>query len=201
MVSFKSTVLSIALAFATSVVAQSQSYTIDPESVDIGTRTRWCSDQIIQCPMVCKQTSGGTPEVNTCDPESLSYGCLCSNGVQPNITEYSLTLPYYICTEWGNQCVKDCGNHNNECASACREEHPCGALNPTRANATTTSADATATATSTSSSGPSLLSDSGSSSSSGGSSSAAASLRSVEAGRMYGLAALMGGLLAGFAML
>ncbi|KAL5615217.1 hypothetical protein BROUX41_005273 [Berkeleyomyces rouxiae] len=199
MVSFKSTVISIAVALATSVAAQAQSYTIDPNSVDISTRERWCSDQTIQCPMVCEQTAGGSPEVNTCDPESLSYGCLCSNRVQPNISEYSLTLPYYICTEWGNQCVKKCGNHNNECASACRQDHPCGALNPTRANATTTTSSSTASATASSSSGPALLSDSGSSS--GSSSSGSISMHTVEMGRVYGLTAVLGGLFMGFALL
>lgn len=44
---------------------------------------------------------------------------MCSNNVSPNVSEYSQTIPYYICTEWGNNCVKNCGNVNT-CQDACR---------------------------------------------------------------------------------
>ncbi|KAI1486268.1 hypothetical protein F5X96DRAFT_682144 [Biscogniauxia mediterranea] len=124
-------------------------YVIDPDSVSLSQRTSWCQSEISTCPLICQQYPPGGTEVNTCDPESLTYGCLCDNGQQPNVSEYSLTLPYFTCTEWGNQCVKACGQDNG-CASACRQDHPCGALNPTKANttsSTTSSATGTATAT------------------------------------------------------
>lgn len=75
----------------------------------------------------------------------MTYGCVCSNGLQPNVSEYSLTLPYFVCQEWGNQCVKACGQANNGCANACRADHPCGARNPSRVTSTSSSSTATAT--------------------------------------------------------
>lgn len=64
------------------------------------------------------------------------------------MTEYSLTLPFHICQEWGVQCVAGCGNNNN-CQAACTQDHPCGAQNPTHVNATSTASDSAATATGT----------------------------------------------------
>lgn len=67
-----------------------------------------------------------------------------------NITEFTQTLPFYICQEWQNQCVNGCGN-NNECARACREDNQCGAKDPFRgnpSNKTATATTGTASATS-----------------------------------------------------
>lgn len=81
---------------------------------------------------------------------------MCGDNKQPNVSEYSLTLPYFVCQEWGDQCVTKCGQ-DNSCSSACREDHPCGAQNPTRTNATTSSAGSTATASSTASDDPNTV--------------------------------------------
>jgi hypothetical protein len=108
-----------------------------------------------------------------------------------------LTLPYYVCTEWGNQCVTACGS-NNQCSSDCREKHPCGAQNPTRVNQTTstsTSASATATATNQVFNG---LADGSSNGNSNNGKSGAGGLRFADS---FGLAVVAGGLFAGFAML
>ena len=59
------------------------------------------------------------------------------------MSEYTLTLPYFTCTEWGNQCVKACGN-NNQCANSCREDNPCGAQEPRRPNTTSTTTESSA---------------------------------------------------------
>ncbi|KAL5113640.1 hypothetical protein ACEQ8H_008479 [Pleosporales sp. CAS-2024a] len=69
---------------------------------------------------------------NDCDADTLLYSCVCETGVSPNITQYSETLPFYICQAWGNQCVLDCGPGANACANDCRVNHPCGAQNPDR---------------------------------------------------------------------
>lgn len=89
---------------------------------------------------ICLQTSAHSSitRENDCVAKTLTYSCVCSNGITPNVSQYSLTLPYYICQEWGNQCVTACGQ-DNSCASACREDHPCGAQNPKTVNSTTTS--------------------------------------------------------------
>lgn len=163
--------------------------------------------------------------VNTCDPVSipssvlgwtiacpltplqvaLSYGCLCGNNLQPNVSEYSLTLPYFVCTEWGTQCVKSCGS-DNTCASACRQDHPCGALKPkTNYTTTTSSAEPTGTGASATTSAnqvfsgiPGAATTSSSDSGDQTSNNAAAAL---EFGRGYGLAVVAGSLFAGFAMM
>jgi hypothetical protein len=134
---------------------------------------------------------------------ALSYGCLCGNNLQPNVSEYSLTLPYFVCTEWGTQCVAACGN-DNTCASACRQDHPCGAQDPQRNYTTTTSSSApTGTAAATTTSNQVFTGISGATSTSSSTSgqtnkNAAAAL---EFGRGYGLVVVAGSLFAGFAMM
>ncbi|KAF2217567.1 hypothetical protein CERZMDRAFT_80293 [Cercospora zeae-maydis SCOH1-5] len=113
-------------------------YSIDPQSVSNATRQFWCEQQTTQCPLICldQGSATGTTEANDCDPDALTYSCVCDNGSSPNISEYSNTLPFSICTEWGSQCVSNCGGDTN-CASECRSQHPCGAQNPTRQNTST----------------------------------------------------------------
>lgn len=199
MVLFRTTLLALASAITT----VSADYYIPPDSVPLSDRMAWCNSQQSSCPTICLQTSIGDPEVNTCDPKTLTYGCVCSDGKQPNMTEYTMTLPYYVCTEWGNQCVKACGNGNNQCASDCREKHPCGAQNPTRVNSTTTTSATTATATSSGTATATNqvfngLGDGSSNNVGAGTGNAAGALRF---GDSYGLAVVVGGLFAGFAML
>lgn len=131
------TALSIAalttLSAAQATPQQNYPYRIDPDSVSSSDRDTWCSNQRAQCPLICLQQPGVTTmntEDNTCDPDLLTYSCVCDNGVSPNITQYSQTLPFYICQAWGNQCVAACGNGANTCADKCRADHPCGAQTP-----------------------------------------------------------------------
>ncbi|KAI1194539.1 hypothetical protein F5X97DRAFT_274434 [Nemania serpens] len=120
-------------------VKAEQVYTIDPTTVPLSLRDNWCDQEKSTCPIICQQSPPGGLEVNECDPYALTYGCVCDNGLSPNLSEYSLTLPFFICQEWGNQCVTGCGS-DSACASDCRQNHPCGALNPTRVNKTSSSA-------------------------------------------------------------
>ncbi|KAI6990351.1 hypothetical protein KC360_g8773 [Hortaea werneckii] len=127
-----------------------QTYAIDPDSVDDSTKQTWCTNQQTQCPLICTQTTpshSADTLTNTCDATSLTYACICANGLSPNISEYSQTLPYYICQEWTNQCVANCAPADNACASSCRDDHPCGALNPTRVNTSTVSSTMSRTTT------------------------------------------------------
>ncbi|KAI1137080.1 hypothetical protein F5Y05DRAFT_77871 [Hypoxylon sp. FL0543] len=133
-------ILAAAVVFVSSVRAD---YVIDPNSVSLADRTNWCQSEKSTCPLICQQSTPGTTLVNDCDPKTLTYGCVCGDNKQPNVSEYSLTLPYFVCQEWGNQCVQGCGQ-DNSCAASCRDDHPCGAQNPTRVN-TTTSSSASAT--------------------------------------------------------
>lgn len=200
MLSFRSTIL--ALAIATTVISQGDKR-IDPESVPSGVRERWCDDQKQTCPIICQQVEPRTTLVNTCDPETLTYGCLCGDERKPNISEYTLTLPYFICQEWGTQCVAACGS-DNTCASACREDNPCGALDPKRENKTETTSSSTSepTASSTTDDGQTIFTDTpGDESDSDNSDDNGSGASALVIGRTYGLAIVFGTMFAGFAML
>ncbi|KAJ9151861.1 hypothetical protein NKR23_g2584 [Pleurostoma richardsiae] len=198
------------LAFAAALFATVQAdYVIDPTSVPLSTRKQWCTSEESTCPIICEQTPPYSTLVNTCDPTTLTYGCVCGNNLQPNVSEYSLTLPYFVCQEWGNQCVTGCGS-DNTCASACREDHPCGALDPTRVN-TTSSASAGATATGTNGAAAttsnqvydgfgdsSATATAGSSSSGNSGSDSSVAAASLDLARAYSLVVVVAGMFVGF---
>ncbi|EXJ87119.1 hypothetical protein A1O3_04077 [Capronia epimyces CBS 606.96] len=182
--------------------------TIDPNSVPLSTRQAWCNSQISQCPLICLQEEGNSAgtDSNTCDATSLTYSCVCSNGLAPNASEYSQTLPYYICTQYNSDCQAACGN-NNDCAAACVQDHPCGATNPTRVNTSTiTTMPATSTtagaAASTASDGVIYTGFGGgaaaTTAASAGSGSSAATRVFLDVGQIYGLGLLCAGIFAGF---
>lgn len=198
MVSFRNSVLALAAA-----VAVSADYWIDPSTVPLSLRKSWCQSELSTCPLICQQTEPPTTLVNTCDAEHLTYGCLCGNNLQPNVSEYTLTLPYFVCTEWGTQCEKACGS-DSTCAASCRQDHPCGAQKP-KTNYTTTSStmESTAAPTATTTSNqvfdgiPGATTTPTQQAASNNKNSAAA----IEFGRGYGLFVVAGSLFAGFAMM
>jgi hypothetical protein len=196
---------SFALVFAGLTFSQEQ-YSIDPSSVPLSLRQTWCDSQITQCPLLCLQMPGNsaTTSSNTCDPNTLTYSCVCASGASPNATEYSQTLPFYICQEWGDQCVAACGQ-NNACSNDCRVNHPCGAQSPTRVNSSTitstmgptgsgseNSASATSTAVYTGFGGAATTT--------AASGKTGAATTAMSLGQSYGLAVVFAGLFAGFAM-
>ncbi|CCU81437.1 unnamed protein product [Blumeria hordei] len=176
------------------------SYYIDPASVPSSLRGSWCSTQTTSCPLLCLQLPGqsSTTLSNTCDPKSLTFNCVCESGQSPNSSEYSQTLPFFMCQEFGNQCVAGCGG-NPECQSKCRENHPCGAQNPTRVNTTSTAIEPSKTDTSTS--GVAFTGLGGSSATDSSDSSKSGSLAALDLGRSYGLAIVFAGVFAGFAVM
>lgn len=195
----RSTISTAAVFFA--VAGLSPAQTIDPDSVSIEDRNQWCLAQTSQCPLICLQTNNeSTTQSNDCDSDTLQYSCVCADGLSPNISQYSQTMPYFICTENNNRCVNNCASGNNQCASDCRTKNPCGAQNPTRVNTTTTSSATTASATS-SSTGSNFNSfgdgDSGDSSSS----KSGAGALALDLGAKYGLAMVISGLVGGAAIL
>lgn len=233
------TVAAFSLASALLASAQ-QTYTIDPNSVDNNTRAFWCQSQQTQCPvcrttlcgdlsvpltihqLICLQppTNTGSTIENSCDPNGLTYSCVCGNGVSPNVSEYSQTLPFFLCQTWGNQCVSNCGN-DNTCQSACRDDHPCGALNPTRQNTSTLTSTSTASASGSGTNAPAGATTSGgqtiytglggdapsntaeSGSAAATASSAAMAMRAtvVHYGQSFGLITIVGAFFGGFALL
>ncbi|GAB7332555.1 hypothetical protein MBLNU13_g04336t1 [Cladosporium sp. NU13] len=199
-----------------------EQYQIAPDSVSETTRQFWCNSQITQCPLICLQPPSETANIidNTCEQETLSFSCVCGDGLSPNVTQYTQTLPYFICQEWGNQCVAACGNGNNACSSACREDHPCGAQDPIRPNSSTISSTMSSSSSSTAkeagattdSSGGTIYSGFGGASATGDSSSAQESSASAAAdsgvgrasplnmGQTFGFLALAGAFFGGFAL-
>jgi hypothetical protein len=203
MPSFRATALATAAVLVAAVQAD---YYVDPDSVPIGLREVWCRDEKSTCPLICQQTEPPTTLVNECDPETLTYGCLCGNNQQPNVSEYSLTLPFFVCQEWGQQCVKSCGGVT-ACQSACVQDNPCGAKSPKLKNETEQDL-ATGTSSLTAPT-PSQTDDttiyypdgqdpSGTSNNSNADEGSASAL---EIGRVYGLAIVLGSMFAGFALL
>jgi hypothetical protein len=196
---------------AQSTVQNNYPYTIDPDSVSQATRDYWCSQNIAQCPLICLQQPGVqsmTTEANDCDSDNLTYNCVCDNGVVPNITEYSQTLPFFICQQWGNTCSDNC-NNDPSCQSACREDHPCGAQDPYRGNASLSTSMASTPTPSGTASNTIPVTGFGGSEPTGGSSSennnnnnnnkGAGSIFMPNAG--LGLAAVFGSVFFGFAVL
>ncbi|KFH40292.1 hypothetical protein ACRE_090480 [Hapsidospora chrysogenum ATCC 11550] len=194
---FRSSVVAAATLLT---MAQAQ-YNIDPDSVPIADREQWCRSQVASCPLICEQTKPGTTLVNDCDVDTLTYGCLCGDNKKPNISEYSLTIPYFVCREWGTQCVDNCPENDSKCASDCREDHPCGALNPKKVKPTTSTAGPSASQTDDAT--DVIYTDSPGSSEddngNGGDERDGASALAL--GQAHGLAVVLGSLFVGFAML
>jgi len=207
MPSFKISAAILATALF-SITGQAQ-YSIDPNSVPLSTRSQWCQSQITSCPLLCLQLPGasGTTSANDCDATTLTFDCVCGNGQSPNASEYSQTIPYFECQEYGDQCVTAC-NGDSTCQAACRDDNPCGAQNPTRVNVTSTSSAMSSTTLPAGASsgtagvvftglGGAVATQTSSSSSDTKKSNAQAAL---DLGRSYGLIAVFTGLFAGFAL-
>lgn len=200
------TILAISV---TCLLRFSKAQTIDPSTVSDETKTKWCNDQQAACPLLClQQGASDVPTANDCTASSLVYSCICSNGQQPNASEYSQTIPFYECQEAGNQCVARCPKTDSACQTTCRTANPCGAQNPTRVNTSTTS---TMSATRTGDAAASSTMDAdttaaftgfgpASATGSGGDSSDARAL-AIGLGKSYGLAMVFIGLSAGFTFL
>lgn len=125
------------------------------------------------------------------------------------MSEYSQTIPYFICTRRNKDCVDACRGISN-CQSRCQEDNPCGAQNPPRLNesAITTSATSTVsgTAASTASDGAVYTGFGGSAAtetaaSEDGNTGANAAAVLLNLGQLYGLGLVAAGILAGFSIL
>ncbi|KAK0123245.1 hypothetical protein ONS96_010244 [Cadophora gregata f. sp. sojae] len=215
MPSIKTSAAVLAAALFSMTVNSQAIYTIDPDSVSLPTRQGWCSSQTTACPLLCLQLSGesSTTAANDCDPEVLSYQCVCGNGLSPNASEYSQTLPFFECQEYGNQCVAAC-NGNTPCQSACRDDHPCGAQNPTRVNITSSASSSTTNAPAGATTGAGgevvyngLGGDAGTTTAASGAQATGTddtkkngSQMALDVGRSYSFAVVFAGLFAGFAL-
>lgn len=120
-----------------------------------------------------------------------------------NITQYSQTLPFYICTEWGNQCEKNCGR-DHACATSCRADHPCGAQDPFKGNASISAAmssAALASKTAADQTAQTSIPVDGFGGTQPTDSPKNSAPAMINLGQTYGLAVVLGGIVAGFAVM
>ncbi|RHZ61135.1 uncharacterized protein CDV56_105494 [Aspergillus thermomutatus] len=184
-------IFSRALIVAASLVGlvSSQTWTaVNISAIDSATRSKWCLDQTSSCPLLCLQMANATgdPIQNDCDSDDLTYNCVCSNQMSPNASEYSQTIPYYLCTEANTECVDRCDSSDATCQSACRTERPCGAQNPKRHNVTTTTS-ATSNPTKNAATTTTLAAFTGEATNKN----AAVRVSSVDIGHVYGLCVVL----------
>jgi len=121
---------------------------VNPDDIDINIRNLWCVNQQEACPALCEDQEQVSATTNDCDPETLTFECLCENNVSPNMTEYSMTIPYHLCQQSITNCVANCGNGEAVCSNLCFTGKKCGASAPTLHNSTTTSSAPTPSKTS-----------------------------------------------------
>ncbi|KAJ5312291.1 hypothetical protein PENANT_c011G00427 [Penicillium antarcticum] len=146
-------------ALATSVLAanSTDSYTF-PEGWNIGlvdadTRSSWCTGQRNACPAICQK---GT-KLNSCDPTTLKFSCVCSDDSSPDVSPYMQTIPFYVCENNYGQCITA---HADDAVGqrACKKAASnCGSKNAseestTPSSSTTVASTTLATATATDSS-------------------------------------------------
>ena len=126
----------------------------------------------------------------------MAFSCVCSNGMPPNASQFSQTIPYFICSEIANQCVNACSTGDSVCQSACRVNHPCGAQDPVRVTTSSTSATATSSGATSGQVYTGLAGSTGTATPNGKTNAASTV---IDLGRSFGLVITISALLAGFA--
>ncbi|KAL4798258.1 hypothetical protein BDV19DRAFT_386542 [Aspergillus venezuelensis] len=204
----------LAISSLASIAKAQDNYTVDASSVSDRTKGEISHTHIDQ---LCKNLTSHVIQQNNGaslkPPPALSSAfnspaqptnqcqmtatiCICSNGQSPNASEYSQTIPFYLCTEQNNRCVDACAQTDSSCQSNCRTDNPCGAQNPRPPNNTANgNATSTGTATTSTSSLPPFTGlpqddDEG-----------AAGRAGVDMRSVYGMVLGLGGFLAGFTIL
>ncbi|KAF5653460.1 PCI domain protein [Fusarium sp. NRRL 25303] len=124
------------LAMAVSAVsAQSvQNYkssldmTIDPNTVDLATRSSWCGAQQNTCDALCKDDTNE----NKCTENDLKWECTCSsNSSTPGLQYYTQTMPTFICEELFSQCIaQNTGSQSGQRECTSKIEDKCAKQNP-----------------------------------------------------------------------
>ncbi|KAK4105433.1 hypothetical protein N658DRAFT_503578 [Parathielavia hyrcaniae] len=156
-------------ALSALTVAAAQNFTIDPSKVEPVQKSEWCGAQYNSCKELCDNRL----TKNECDPTSLAYSCICSNGTAPGLQYYIHTIPTFVC----DQAYADCIAANINSAKAqdgCKTniKEKCGTLDPAESNAGSGSASSSAAPSGTNA--PSQTSASGQNAASTSTSTAAA---------------------------
>ncbi|KAL9528433.1 hypothetical protein SMMN14_07937 [Sphaerulina musiva] len=156
---FRSTLLVAVTALA--AVANAQNYStsgnlsIDATQIQPALRQSWCRGQMIACPQIC----GGRASANTCDSENLTYNCVCPDNEPRNISDYTQTLPFFICEQWKTNCV---ASHPDDLdGQAGCQSVTCGSMNATEAESSNGGGSSTTSAAASMTSSPSGTSGAG----------------------------------------
>ncbi|KAH8893701.1 hypothetical protein GQ53DRAFT_95326 [Thozetella sp. PMI_491] len=129
-------------------------FTIDVNSVPLGTRGTWCRAEQNTCTLLCDKN----PKENGCEPSTLVYSCLCQNGSAPGLQYYLQTMYTFTCEEAFAECTAL--NTNNASAQAdCKTniQSKCGTIDPNSAviGSSSSSSSVASSATSAAASGAS----------------------------------------------
>ncbi|UZP33638.1 hypothetical protein NXS19_001454 [Fusarium pseudograminearum] len=101
--------------------------TIDPNSVELTTRSSWCGAQQNTCDTLCSDNT----DKNNCNDDTLNWECTCSsNSSAPGLQYYTQTMPTFICENLFAQCISQTNTQSGseECKkkiqSKCAEQSP-----------------------------------------------------------------------------
>ncbi|CEI64944.1 hypothetical protein FVEN_g3441 [Fusarium venenatum] len=154
--SFAILVMAVSAVSAQSVKTYKDSLdmTIDPNTVELATRSGWCGAQQNTCDTLCKDDT----IKNNCNDDTLNWECTCSsNSSAPGLQYYTQTMPTFICENLFAQCISQTNTQkgSDECES--KIESKCAKQNPPKNLAsdddgdddTSSSATDTATASAT----------------------------------------------------
>ncbi|RYP78537.1 hypothetical protein DL771_000490 [Monosporascus sp. 5C6A] len=90
-----------ALSLASAQAQSNSTFTLpNPSAVDLSLRSAWCRSQNNACDNLCQQATN-----NDCDPETLVFSCVCSNGESPDFNEYRDTIPFFVCKQLFEDCI------------------------------------------------------------------------------------------------
>ncbi|OJJ81133.1 uncharacterized protein ASPGLDRAFT_778008 [Aspergillus glaucus CBS 516.65] len=119
--------LTVLLSLVAASAAQNYSFPkgFDVESVELATRSSWCTAQRSTCPKICN----GKTDENSCEPGSLTFSCKCDNGTA-DVEPYELTVPFFVCQANFGNCI---ASHPDDAdgQDQCKKDNKCGTLNAT----------------------------------------------------------------------
>ncbi|KAJ1913721.1 hypothetical protein H4219_005085 [Mycoemilia scoparia] len=98
----------------------------DTDSISKQQRQSWCRDNKNFCQNLCLYVDEKAPSVKTCNSNSLSWDCACSNGTRPDPQVFTFPIPYYQCTTDVRKCQDKCKT-NTACQENCATSRNCTA--------------------------------------------------------------------------
>ena len=103
------------------------------QSETLAQKQQYCDSNKYTCSVNC----AGNPKVNTCDPNTLGWNCLCSNGKFPSqqppsqypIEQIQCAAEIESCVAI---CVRDLNPSRDFCSAKCKNEKKCGTMQTTQ---------------------------------------------------------------------